>query len=283
MSKFFKEELKKEYPLSEFLVKEPEEFKGCIFTEEARQCRTKYIKEILGDISLDADTYKLFITQFQCFGGRYDVRTSKETIKGIYDISKRYPQLTAAALDEIWFTYIKDLFEEYALVDILEKYISIHGQTDDAIVAYLDFVARKAKEFDAPFKETAKELDKYKEEYGERFITHLQHLMRSRHIPLEQVVDSLPSPELIKKDQEQLGEISRATRIYMDVCPPISQQMTDTLAAGESLDCYLEQPLYIINGTRNITASFTKQEFLDSVEKQREIRKVTKPKQIKKI
>lgn len=98
MSKFFKEELKKEYPLSEFLVKEPEEFKGCIFTEEARQCRTKYIKEILGDISLDADTYKLFITQFQCFGGRYDVRTSKETIKGIYDISKRYPQLTAPHL-----------------------------------------------------------------------------------------------------------------------------------------------------------------------------------------
>ena len=101
MSKYFKEETLHKFKLSEYLEKDESEFKGCLFTEEPRIARTKYIMEILGDISLDKPTYELFIKQFQCFGGRYDVRTKPDTIKGIYEIQEKYPFLTADALDEI--------------------------------------------------------------------------------------------------------------------------------------------------------------------------------------
>ncbi len=283
MSKFFKEEPVTTFPLSEYLIKDKDEFKGCIFDEESRQRRTKYIMSILGDISLEKDTYELFMRQFQSFGGKYDVRTKKETIKGMYDISKRYPKLTSSALEEIWFTYIKDLFEEYALTDMLEKYLDIHGQTDDAIKAYLDFVETKAVEFEKTFKEASKELECYKEEYGERVVSHLQHIMQRQHISLEQIIASLPSSELIKKDQEQLSELSKKTRIYMGVCLPLSQQMIESLATGESLDYYPEQPSYVINGTSKVDATFTKQQFLDSVQKQQKTTEDASPKQLKKI
>ena len=46
---------------------------------------------------------------------------------------------------------------------------------------------------------------------------------------------------------------------------------------------YPEQPSYIINGQTEISASFTKQEFLDSIEKKDSDRKEDKPKQYKKI
>lgn len=267
MSKYFKEEQLQKFKLSEYLKKDESEFKGCIFSEEPRIARTKYIMEILGDISLDKPTYELFIKQFQSYGGRYAVRTKPETIKGIYEIQERYPYLTVDAIDEIWFVYIKDLFDTYSLVDVLQKYIDIHGQTDDALESFIDYVNRKADEFNIQFEEAAKELESYKEEYDENLVKHLQYIIKSQHIDIEDVKKSLPSSELIKKDREQLNEIAQSTRIFMGMCNPISYQMIDCLASGEGLDDYPEQLHYIINNTRKIEATFTKQEFLDSVKK----------------
>ena len=280
MSKYFKEEETQKYKLSEYLQKDASEFKSHLGEEKHRLKRTKYIMEILGDISLDADLYRLFMNQFQCFGGRYDVRTKKETIKGMYEITKRYPTLTADAIDKIWFVYIKDQFEEYALIDMLEKYIEIHGETETALQAYLDFVDRKAEEFDEKFEEEAKSLERYKEEYGEAFIKHLQYIIKSQHIPAEQITSSLPCKELIDKDKEQLVEIATRTRIYMGMCQPISYQMIESLSTGEGLDYYSEQPAYVINGKQHIDATFTKQEFLDSIKKHAES---SATKQLKKV
>ena len=279
MSKYFKEENLQKFKLSEYLEKDESEFKGCLFTEEPRIARTKYIMEILRDISLDKPTYELFIKQFQCFGGRYDVRTKPDTIKGIYEIQEKYPFLTADAIDEIWFVYIKDLFDTYSLVDVLQKYIDIHGQTDDALKTFIDYVNRKAEEFNIQFEEAAKELESYKEEYDEDLVKHLQYIIKSQHIDVEDIKKSLPSSELIKKDREQLNEISRSTRIFMGMCNPISYQMIERLATGEGLDVYPEKLHYIINSSREIEVTFTKQEFLDSVKKTNDERK----KSLKKI
>ncbi len=272
MSKYFKEENLQKFKLSEYLEKDESEFKGCIFTEEPRIARTKYIMETLGDISLDKPTYELFISQFQSFGGRYDVRTKPDTIKGIFEIQEKYPSLTKTAIDEIWFVYIKDLFDTYSLVDVLQKYIDIHGQTDDALESFIDYVNRKADEFNIQFEDAAKELESYKEEYDEDLVKHLQYIIKSQHIDIEDVKKSLPSSELIKKDREQLNEIARSTRIFMGMCNPISYQMIECLATGEGIDCYPEKLHYIINSSREIEATFTKQEFLDSIKKAKDER-----------
>lgn len=271
MSKYFKEENLQKFKLSEYLEKDESEFKGCLFTEEPRIARTKYIMETLGDISLDKPTYELFISQFQSFGGRYDVRTKQDTIKGIFEIQERYPSLSKDAIDEIWFVYIKDLFDTYSLVDVLQKYIDIHGQTDDALESFIDYVNRKADEFNIKFEDAAKELESYKEEYDEDLVKHLQYIIKSQHIDIEDVKKSLPSRELIKKDREQLNEIARSTRIFMGMCNPISYQMIECLATGEGVDSYPDTLHYIINSSRKIEATFTKQEFLESVKKTNDI------------
>lgn len=271
MSKYFKEENLQKFKLSEYLKKDESEFKGCIFSEEPRIARTKYIMKILGDISLDKPTYELFIKQFQSYGGRYDVRTKPDTIKGIYEIQERYPYLTKNAIEKIWFVYIKDLFDTYSLVDVLQKYIDIHGQTDDALESFIDYVNRKADEFNIQFEEAAKELESYKEEYDENLVKHLQYIIKSQHIDVEEVKKSLPSNELIEKDREQLSEISRSTRIFMGICHPISYQMIECLATGEGVDSYPDTLHYIINSSREIEATFTKQEFLESVKKTNDI------------
>ena len=77
-------------------------------------------------------TYKLFLKQWQCSGGMYDVRTKKETFKGIYDISQRFSFLTVTALGELWFRYISDLFEEFKL-----RGLCMDGKTKQFVIDYL--------------------------------------------------------------------------------------------------------------------------------------------------
>ena len=91
----------------------------------------------------------------------------------------------------------------------------------------------------------------------------------------------LPSKELLEKDRQQLIDISTQTRIFMGVCQPISYQMIESLAIGKGLDHYPEQPAYLINGTRKIETTFTKQEFLDSIKKRVASKDIPKQKQKK--
>lgn len=280
MSKYFKEEETEKRKLSDYLKMDESSFKHHLCEEKYRGPRTRYIMDAIGDVELDAETYKLFISQFQCFGGRYDVRTKKETYQGIYEFLQKYPKLTAAALDEIWFVYIKDQFEEYAHTEMLSKYIELHGETETALEAFLDYVDRKAKEYDAKFLSEAEELEDLKSEYGEDLIKHLQYIIKSQHIKAEEVIKALPGKDLIDKDKAQLSEISRQTGIFMSVCHPISYQMIESIAIGEGLDRYPDRPSYLINGTRKIDTTFTKEEFLGSVKKRAED---SAAKQLKKV
>jgi len=272
MEVYFKEKETRKLRLSEYLKLDQSDFKYFICEEKYREPRTKYIMEIIGDVEFDEETYKLFIRQFQCFGGRYDVRTKKETFKGIYEISQKYSFLTADALEKIWFVYIHDQFEAYALDEALGKFIELFGKTEKAIHSYIEYVDKKAKEFDKQFEDEAAKLDYL--DYDRDLIEHLQYIIKSQHITAEQIISSLPSKDLIAKDKEQLIEICERTRIYFGACHPISYQMIESLATGEGLDYYPEQPKYLISETRTIDAVFTKQEFLDSIkEKSRKLEK----------
>lgn len=273
MKKFFVDEPEKKLKLSEYLKLDETEFQYFLCAENHRGPRTKYIMEIIGDAELDEDTYKLFLCQFQRCGGRYDVRTKRETIKGIYDLSQKYPCLSADALDEIWSVYIHDQFEEYALDEALGKYIEIYGKTDKALLSFIEYVDKTAKKFDKKFIKEASKLDPYYRYYDEDLIKHLQYIVKSQHISAEQIISSLPSRELIDKDKAQLDEISTRTRIYFGCCYPISYQMIESLATGEGLDYYPEQPKYLINNIRTVDTTFTKQEFLESIQTKQKIRK----------
>lgn len=57
--------------------------------------------------------------------------------------------------------------------------------------------------------------------------------------------------------------------------------MTESLASKTGLDSYPDQPTYIINGKTQVPATFTKQDFIDSVKKHTTT--AEEPKQLKKV
>ena len=267
MSKYFNEQEFTNLKLREYSKMCKCDFQYYVCDEKYRKLRTEYIISIIGDVELDEATYRLFMGKFDSYGGRYDVRTKRETIKGIYEILQKYPFLSAASLDQIWFVYIHDQFEAYDLIDELGKYFKSYGKTEEALDKYLGYVSEIAKEYDKQFHGTAAKLVEYCEDYDQDLIRYLQTLIKGQHVSLDSIISSLPSKELIEKDKKQLGDIIRQTRIFFGACYPISYQMIESLATGEGLDDYPEQPQYMICGTRKIDTTFTKQEFLESIKK----------------
>lgn len=269
MEKYFKEEQLKEILLSEYLKKDASEFEKCIFSECDRITRTEYLIDILGDVSLDRAIYELFIKQFQCFGGKYDVRTKPDTIRGIYNIIKKYSMLTEAAISEIWFIYIKDLYEEYELLSVLDKYIEIFGKKDETFKLFIDYVEKKSDQHQQRYIEDSLQADELKEEYGEKFTNHVKSLIRRKHYTYDEIKKYLPSSELVKKDEQQLIDISTKTRIFIGCCEPVSYTMLDILLEYKTLDLYSDKPTYYISSGKKELATFTKQEFLNSISKEK--------------
>lgn len=271
MRKYFIDEETKKYKLSEYLEFDQSKFEHNLGDEELRKIRTEYIMSVIGDAKLDKEVYELFIKQFYRYGGRYNVRTRSETIKGMYDILQMYPFLAKDTLDIIWDEYISDLFEEYALDAILGEYIKLYGKTEKGLEEYLKYVDEVADEYKKKFDEESLKLELYLKDhdYCEDLISYLKNLIDSKHISIDKIISSLPSSELINKDREELIDISKKTRIYFAVSYPISYKMIECLATDQGLEFYPEELGYIINNDAIVKATFTKQEFLDSIKKEK--------------
>lgn len=235
----------------------------------------RLLRNVIGDVKLPRKIIEILIRQYNISGGKYDVRTNPETLKGVYNIYSKFPNLSAKAIDELISRYIDDLFEEYSLVSILEDIINVNGQTDDSFEKFLEIVDKASTEHDKKFIEQAKLLDQYSDEYKEvncsiNYVEYLKTLVIREHIPVEKLIKSMADKDLIIKDADYLAKISRQSRIYMGVCLPSSYTMT-RLAAKDELSSVEEQPTYHISTTgTDIPAPFTKSQFIESIKKQQQ-------------
>ena len=261
--KYFAKEVKEKFLLSDYLKMSDEMFKKEIFKESERLARTKYLIEMLGDVCLDIDAYKLFIRQFQSFGGPYSVLVDKDTIIGIYGIYEMYPFLIEEALRNIWFLYIRDLFEEYELSSILELFIKTYGMKDETFEKYLSYIKKKGEKHQKMYERDALKIETLID-YSEHFKTYIKDLILRKHYMFDKVVSCIPDKELIKNDEEQLIDIQKRTHIFLGTCLPVSYVMVEELLRGESLE---EKPGYYTSTGLREEATFTKEEFLQSIKK----------------
>ena len=258
MNKYFKKYQEKEVKLSEY--------------NTDSKVDIEYLISVLGNITLPESIIERFIRMLHTYGGMYSVRRDKETILGLYDIVKKYPMLSENAIDEISCYYIKDLFDKYSLTDKIDIFIKMLGTNDDAFETYISYVKMKAIKLQGIYEEDAKKLDTYKGEYSDKYIDYLKNLVKREHVLTDYIIDNLPSKDIIKNDEEQLSDISKKARIYFGICLPISYSMTKSIIKGEDILKYPEIPSYYINDEEpGIPATFTREEFLSSIKKQKKL------------
>ena len=137
----------------------------------------------------------------------------------------------------------------------------------------MDYVDKKADIHQQKYLEEASRTSELEGEYSEKFISHLKTLIRFEHYSYDEIKKYLPSAELIKKDEEQICELSSQTRIFFGCCQPVSYTMFDIMLKDKTLDsCPLKVEYHISTG-RSVLATFTKDEFLESIQQKQKVLK----------
>ena len=130
------------------------------------------------------------------------------------------------------------------------------------------------------YEEEAAKLDEYSEEYYidgisdfYQYIPYLKRLVIYDQIPVDDIIDSMPSPEIIKKDALQLKELARYYRCHFGAGYPTSYECTKIIASGSILEEQEEKIAYYISACKEIVdGTFSTKEFMDSVRERKEKR-----------
>lgn len=292
MSIYFKEKLDTKISLTEYLSKveleyktlekELEKYKNKISYDlqtkkekiTLKYAQIKHIYEVLGDIEISKEMIETICKSFYPSKCRYGtICLKKDSIKTLYEISELFPELSEEAILSISKEYIKDLFDNYSLIEKLSIMIRKHGQQDSTFESFIQIVRELADIEEIKYEDEAKDIGFYYGQYSYKFITYFQKFIKQHHITCRKFGESLPDVELFFKDEIHLKEIVSHTRECLDYCIPISYQMYEDYLDGETeLLKFPEQPAYYISisGTK-IPTTFTKEEFLNKISQKQKI------------
>ena len=301
MKKYFKDEPSSKLSLSEYwmqIVKEYQEIaekirvcscKVCPTQEELAliyelkskqrglsltHARMKLIYSSLGDIQISKDMLDTICETFDSSKCRYGTICLKpETIKGIYEISEIFPELSREAILLISREYIKDLFDMYSLVETLAIMLRKEGKEDTAFEKFMDVVLKFADEEEKKYNEVAGYIRIYCGQYTYDFVRHFERFVKEHHISWTRFLECLPSPELILKDQLELNDLARKTKDCWGICEPITFKMLEDYLDGDTkLKDYEEQPSYYISTyVGKVPTSFTKTQFIESIQENQKV------------
>lgn len=241
-----------------------------------KHARIKHIYKSLGDILISEEMIDTICRTFDISKCRYGAICLKtETVQSIYQISEMFPELTKEALLMISREYIKDLFDEYALLETLSIMIRKYGMEDTTFEKFMFEVTKKAEKEERRYADVAWHIRIYCGEYTYKFVKHFEKFVKEHHISWERFCESLPSPEIVLKDQMELKLLASMAKDCWQICEPITFQMLEDYLDGDTeLSSYEEQPIYYISTSgKKIEVPFTKTDFLKSIQDKQEILK----------
>lgn len=236
---------------------------------ELKYRRIKHILESIEDVEILPSTIDAICDTFDRSKCRYgSICEKKETVKAIYEISILFPELTKEALLEISREYIRDLFEEYSLIEILSMMLRKEGISDETFKKFMDLVKDYGDKEEKIYDDIAWHIRIGLGYYSYDFIKHFEKFIKQHHISLEHFYDSLPEVDFILRDQLELKEVSKKAKDCWGMCDPITFQMLEDYLDGDTkLTRFEEQPYYYISTTKTkIPTSYTKQDFITSIQ-----------------
>ena len=231
-----------------------------------------YLISILGDVEMSRDDIKVFISQFNRIAGPYDVLTEPSTIKAMYTVRTLYPKLSSEAINTLFPRYIDDLFEKEEIISKLEKFINVFGYTNEMFETYLGYIDNKGKKLQEKYIKKLSSYNTLRSSYSDKFIKYLERLTLTRHYDPQKVLEYIPMEELVKKDEENLKDLSIRYRIDFGVGYPISYKLVEAFIKNENLideSKELEYEVRISNECIKKKAGFSINDFQNSIKSKR--------------
>lgn len=280
--KYFQEERLPKMSLKEYFEKVEKKYEE--MSEGKKQefrltyARARHIYNALGDIEIREDMIQTFGEMYDPSKCRYgSTCVQPATTQTIYGISEMFPELTKEALVLISRLYIKDMFEDYSLIEKLAIAIRREGAKDETFEKFMDEVTKIADKEDAKYNEVASKIPVYFDEYPYDFIKHFQKVVKDHHVSWDKFCKSIPSAELVCKDYIFLKQYISQFREFSSIPSPMSKRMFEDYLAGDTtLSQYDEQPMYTVSRievgfSQSTPVPFTRTEMLESIEKKQSL------------
>lgn len=233
--------------------------------------RLELMYEVLGDVSMPLDYFKVFLYAGHDDGERF--KFTKHMIKHIYKIIKQYDDIPIYIIDNLFSYYNKECFDKYQVkeyFDILVSKYKFTKQTLERFIQYIENSREKLKDF------YLKECDKLafiREQYPCEFIKDLKEVITTKYIEFDELLDILPSNSFFKKTSEIDCEYWAKYNDYRFILELLRGTINlDDYADGDYMVPFkqiCQRPQGIV--VENMYTSFTKREYLDSIKKEKAI------------
>lgn len=244
-----------------------------------KYARVAHIYKALGEIEISEELINTICKTFDSSKCRYGTICIKlDTVREIYEIATLFPELSEEAILEISREYIKDLFDEYSLIETLCMILRKEGCEDAVFEKFMGIVKDFADKEDKKYENEAWHLRIYYGEYSYDFIKNFEEFIKKHHITCARLGEVVPEPEMFLKDQIHLKEVSRRSKDCWGSCKPITFQMLESYLDGDvELSEFEEQPSYYATNTGiKDPTSITKTEFLESIKEKQKTKKYNK-------
>ena len=183
----------------------------------------------------------------------------EELIKA-YPLVMTYPKLLPSFVKELLPFYNARMFEELDLFSYLDKAMETKLDSDFDLLISKAVVAKL--KYDDKWKNASSILDIYKDTYSVNYIEYLKKIAIKEYIDYSSIIVSMPSPELIRKDEQLAFNIDD---LYRTNTVPLSYELTISYANHEDLSMYEDLFYNTLEG--KIMASFNLEDYLNDVRK----------------
>jgi len=215
---------------------------------------------------------KKYLSETWSCGGIVDDVEDYEIIKPLEKVKSE--RKIDSIIDSYQLGMLKCYFDPKGIEDIKEKRRAIEEEYKQKLKDLLLYMEAK---YPSKAIEGRKKLESLIPIYGKKIIGHMILHSELSYMDFDKVVECLPSKEILEKDLKQYELLKLYACGYNSkIDYPLSLKLVMDLVEGKSLEKYPEQLIYVHQAcmgdglkTYETLATFTKQEFIDSIQKEK--------------
>ncbi len=238
-------------------------------TGSPKDRKLQRLYDILGDVTVSEEFITGYLEYFSySHAKRGSLALTEESLIGMYEISKAYPQLTSTSIKLIMGEYVKDLFDEVEPLSYFDG-MSLE-EKDESFESFLELLKQTGEKSDIPYKQEADKLDLLTLTYGERFVEYLKKRAIKYHKTYEEIYYSIPSASVIRKDADLFYEVA-SKELFGCSGYPYSYKMCDLMILhGDVIEYEGHKLMYSSSKRGDFESPITTDEFLKSIKTKRQ-------------
>lgn len=238
------------------------------------QGRLKRLFDILGDVTISKEFIDAYLSYFDYTSSkRGNLSLTEESLIGMYELSRAYPQLESRSIKLIMGEYVKDLFDELHPLQYFDGMTL--REMDDSFEKFMRLLKQAGEKSDIPYREEEAKITSSLIGYGSGFVDYIKKYAVKYHKTFEDIYYAIPDASVVRKDADIFYEIGRK-ELFGPTGYPYSYRMCEFMILFGDVDDFQHPLMYDSSIRGRFESPMTTAEFLKSIEERRKEVKVRK-------